>query len=74
MFAYMVEDFIEVFMDDILIVEYRYEEFLTHFVRVLKICVDTNLALNWEKYHFMENEGIVLGHKVSQQGFEVDKE
>ena len=29
--------------------------------------------LNWEKCHFMVKEGIVLGHKISQQGIEVDK-
>nr|GEY27542.1 reverse transcriptase domain-containing protein [Tanacetum cinerariifolium] len=34
---------------------------------------DTNLCLNWEKSHFMVKEGIVLGHKISKQGIEVDK-
>ena len=33
----------------------------------------TNLVLNWEKCHFMVNEGIVLGHKISERGIEVDK-
>nr|GEZ38958.1 DNA-directed DNA polymerase [Tanacetum cinerariifolium] len=33
----------------------------------------TNLCLNWEKSHFMLKEGIVLGHKISKQGIEVDK-
>ncbi|GJS88559.1 reverse transcriptase domain-containing protein [Tanacetum coccineum] len=33
----------------------------------------TKLALNWEKSHFMVNEGIVLGHKISRKGIEVDK-
>nr|GEV79837.1 reverse transcriptase domain-containing protein [Tanacetum cinerariifolium] len=36
-------------------------------------CEDTNLCLNWEKGHFMVKEGIVLGHKISKQGIEVDK-
>nr|GEZ79636.1 retrovirus-related Pol polyprotein [Tanacetum cinerariifolium] len=36
-------------------------------------CEDTKLALNWEKSHFMVKEGIVLGHKVSKKGIEVDK-
>jgi len=30
-------------------------------------------VLNWEKCHFMVQEGIVLGHKISQMGMEVDK-
>ncbi|GKE25029.1 reverse transcriptase domain-containing protein, partial [Tanacetum coccineum] len=29
--------------------------------------------LNWEKSHFMVKEGIVLGHKISKKGIEVDK-
>ena len=36
-------------------------------------CEETNLVLNWEKCHFMVNEGIVLRHKVSERGIEVDK-
>ncbi|GJW84881.1 Orf y [Tanacetum coccineum] len=37
------------------------------------ICEETNLVLNWEKCHFMVKEGIVLGHKISKAGIEVDK-
>ena len=33
----------------------------------------TNLVLNWEKCHFMVQEGIMLGHKVSKSGIEVNK-
>nr|GEV66958.1 reverse transcriptase domain-containing protein [Tanacetum cinerariifolium] len=36
-------------------------------------CEDTKLALNWEKNHFTVKEGIVLGHKISKKGIEVDK-
>ncbi|GJS94207.1 reverse transcriptase domain-containing protein [Tanacetum coccineum] len=36
-------------------------------------CEDINLVLNWEKCHFMVKEGIVLGHKISKTGIEVDK-
>ncbi|KAG7527990.1 Integrase catalytic core [Arabidopsis thaliana x Arabidopsis arenosa] len=41
--------------------------------RVLNRCEETNLVLNWEKCHFMVREGIVLGHKISEKGIEVDK-
>nr|GEW48335.1 reverse transcriptase domain-containing protein [Tanacetum cinerariifolium] len=41
--------------------------------KMLKRCKDTNLYLNWEKSHFMVKEGIVLGHKISKNGIEVDK-
>nr|GEW32638.1 hypothetical protein [Tanacetum cinerariifolium] len=47
---------------------------LSHLEKMLKRCEDTNLCLNWEKSHFMVKEGIVLGHKISKQGIEVDKE
>ncbi|CAL8988205.1 unnamed protein product [Prunus brigantina] len=35
--------------------------------------IETNLVLNWEKCHFMVNQGIVLGHVISSKGIEVDK-
>ncbi|GJW39416.1 reverse transcriptase domain-containing protein [Tanacetum coccineum] len=41
--------------------------------KTLQRCEDTNLCLNWEKRHFMVKEGIVLGHKISKNGIEVDK-
>ncbi|GJU82203.1 hypothetical protein Tco_1284568 [Tanacetum coccineum] len=40
---------------------------------MLQRCEDTNLCLNWEKSHFMVKEGIILGHKISIKGIEVDK-
>nr|GEY46819.1 reverse transcriptase domain-containing protein [Tanacetum cinerariifolium] len=47
--------------------------FYRRFIKVLKRCEDTKLALNWEKSHFMVKEGIVLGHKILKKGIEVDK-
>ncbi|GKD78109.1 hypothetical protein Tco_1340730, partial [Tanacetum coccineum] len=41
--------------------------------KMLQRCEDTNLSLNCEKSHFMVKEGIVLGHKISKKGIEVDK-
>nr|GEY76940.1 reverse transcriptase domain-containing protein [Tanacetum cinerariifolium] len=41
--------------------------------KMLQRCEDTNLCLNWEKSHFMVKEGIVLSHKISKNGIEVDK-
>ncbi|KAK1602727.1 hypothetical protein QYE76_008208 [Lolium multiflorum] len=40
---------------------------------IVERCEETNLVLNWEKCHFMVNEGIVLGHKISERGIEVDR-
>nr|GEX93835.1 reverse transcriptase domain-containing protein [Tanacetum cinerariifolium] len=50
-----------------------FQSCISHLERMLKRCEDTNLCLNWEKSHFMVKEGIVLGHKISKQGTEVDK-
>nr|GEZ52456.1 reverse transcriptase domain-containing protein [Tanacetum cinerariifolium] len=37
------------------------------------MCEDTNLSLNWENSHLMVKEGIVLGHKISKNGIEVNR-
>ncbi|GKC81197.1 reverse transcriptase domain-containing protein, partial [Tanacetum coccineum] len=41
--------------------------------KMLARCEETNLVLNWEKYHFMVKEGIVLGLKISGSGIQFDK-
>ena len=72
-FSDMVEDTIEVFMDDFSVVGDSFERCLTNLFEVLKKCEDCNLVLNWEKCHFMVKEGIVLGHRISEKGIEVDR-
>nr|GEV92583.1 reverse transcriptase domain-containing protein [Tanacetum cinerariifolium] len=69
----MIEQTIEVSMDDFLIFGDSFSSCLTNLEKMLKRCEDTKLALNWEKSHFMVKEGIVLGHKISKKGIEVDK-
>nr|GEX03471.1 reverse transcriptase domain-containing protein [Tanacetum cinerariifolium] len=69
----MIEKTMEVFMDDFSIFGNSFQSCLSHLERILKRCEDTNPCLNWEKIHFMVNEGIVLGHKISKQEIEVDK-
>lgn len=41
--------------------------------KMLAHCEESILVLNWEKGHFMVREGIVLGHKISKEGIEVDR-
>ena len=55
------------YMDTILRIVYKNLE------TVLQRFQDINLALNWEKCHFMVTEGIVLGHKISIARLEVDQ-
>nr|GFC67627.1 reverse transcriptase domain-containing protein [Tanacetum cinerariifolium] len=69
----MIEKTMEVFMDDFSVFGNSFHSCLSHLDQMLKWYDDTNLCLNWEKSHFMMKEGIVLGHKISKQGIEVDK-
>nr|GEZ48227.1 reverse transcriptase domain-containing protein [Tanacetum cinerariifolium] len=69
----MIEQTMEVFMDDFSVFGNSFSTCLTNLEKMLKRCEDTKLALNWEKSHFMVKEGIVLGHKISKKGIEVDK-
>ncbi|GJV74562.1 reverse transcriptase domain-containing protein [Tanacetum coccineum] len=69
----MIEKTMEVFMDDFSVFEDSFSTCLSHLDKMLKRCEDTNLVLNWEKSHFMVKEGIVLGHKISKSGIEVDR-
>ncbi|GJY65188.1 reverse transcriptase domain-containing protein [Tanacetum coccineum] len=69
----MIEETMEVFMDDFSVFGDSFSSYLFYLDKMLKRCEDTNLVLNWEKCHFMVREGIVLGHKISKSGIEVDK-
>ena len=67
------EEIVEVFMDDFYVYGTSFDHYLYNLNKVLQRCEETNLVLNWEKCHFMVNEGIVLGHKIYERGIEVDK-
>ncbi|GJU03731.1 reverse transcriptase domain-containing protein [Tanacetum coccineum] len=69
----MIEKTMEVFMDDFSVFGDSFDSCLSNLEKMLKWCEDTNLVLNWEKCHFMCREGIVLGHKISKSGIEVDR-
>ncbi|GJY79792.1 reverse transcriptase domain-containing protein [Tanacetum coccineum] len=63
----MIENSMEVFMDDFSVVGDSFDSCLSNLEKMLKRCEDTNLV------HFMCREGIVLGHKISKSGIEVDR-
>ncbi|GJY74084.1 reverse transcriptase domain-containing protein [Tanacetum coccineum] len=69
----MIEESVEVFMDDFFVFGNSFDTCLNNLDKMLQRCKDAHLVLNWEKCHFMVKEGIVLGHKVSSAGLEVDK-
>ncbi|GJT44144.1 reverse transcriptase domain-containing protein [Tanacetum coccineum] len=69
----MIEESVEVFMEDFSLFGNSYDTCLNNLDKMLHHCKDAHLVLNWEKCHFMVKEEIVLGHKVSSAGLEVDK-
>jgi hypothetical protein len=73
-FSNLIEKVMEVIMDDFSIYGKTFEDYLANLNNVLKRCQEVDLVLNWEKCHFTVQEGIVLGHKISEKGLEVDKE
>ena len=66
----LVEHIMEVYMDDITFYGGSFEKCLINLETVLHKCIEKNLALNWEKGHFM----VVLGHIILEKGIEVDEE
>jgi hypothetical protein len=72
-FFALIEKVMQVFMDDFSVYGKTFEDCLANQDKVLKRCQMANLVLNWEKCHFMVQEGIVLGHKILERGVEVDK-
>ncbi|GJS15915.1 putative nucleotidyltransferase, ribonuclease H [Tanacetum coccineum] len=72
-FQDMLETSMEVFMDDFSVFGDSFDSCLNNLEQMLIQCKQAHLVLNWEKCHFMVTEGIMLGHKVSRKGLEVDK-
>ncbi|GJU77941.1 hypothetical protein Tco_1275011 [Tanacetum coccineum] len=72
-FQDMLEISMEVFMDDFFVFGNSFNSCLANLEQMLIRCKQAYLMPNWEKCHFMVTEGIVLGHKVSSVGLEVDK-
>nr|GEV38336.1 reverse transcriptase domain-containing protein [Tanacetum cinerariifolium] len=68
-----IPESVKVFMDDFFVFGDSFNKCLNNLDKMLQRCKDAHLVLNWKKCHFMVKEGIVLGHKVSSAGLEVDK-
>lgn len=60
-------------MDDFTLYGLKSEACLRNLSQVLLRYEETNLVLNWKKYQFVIREGIVLDHKISFKGIEVDR-
>ncbi|GKC93104.1 reverse transcriptase domain-containing protein, partial [Tanacetum coccineum] len=69
----MIEESVKVFMDDFSVFGKSSDHYLNNLDKMIQHCKDANLVLNWEKCHLTIKEGVVLGHKVSSAGLEVEK-
>ncbi|WVZ51791.1 hypothetical protein U9M48_002901 [Paspalum notatum var. saurae] len=72
-FSDFIENIMEVFMDDFSVYGKSFDQCLENLEKVMQRCKEVDLVLNWEKCHFMVREGIVLGHRISERGIEVDR-
>ena len=72
-FPDLAEEVMEIFMDDFIVYGSSFEQCLHNLGTVLQRCQNKNLALNWEKCHFMVTKGIVLGHMISAARLEMDQ-
>ena len=53
MFSHLAEEVMEIFMDDFIVYGSSFEHCMQNLGTVLHRSQDKNLALNWEKCHFM---------------------
>jgi hypothetical protein len=72
-FSNMIEEIMDVFINDFFVYGKTFNDCLENLDKVLQRCDEKQLVLNWEKYHFMVREGIVLGDLVFERGIEVNK-
>ncbi|XP_050876283.1 uncharacterized mitochondrial protein AtMg00860-like [Lathyrus oleraceus] len=60
------------FVDDFTVYGSSFDACLNCLNMVLERCIEIDLALNYEKFHFMVEQGIILGHIISEKGILVD--
>jgi len=66
-------DYMDVFIGEFSVFGKIFHKCLHNLVQISERCEETNLEFNWEKCHFMVQEGLLLGHRASNKGLEVDK-
>ena len=72
-FTDIIKDFMEVFRNDYLVYGSDFSLCLDNLCKVLARCEEKHLVLNRKKCHFMDTNGIVLGHKVLAAVIKVDR-
>ena len=72
MFAQLVHDAIEIYMDDFTAYGCDFQEDISNLGKVMNKCIEMNLSLSPKKCGFLMTAGTILGHSISQEGLEVD--
>jgi hypothetical protein len=72
-FSEFIEEIVKVFVDDFFVYGRTFVDCFANLDKVFTRCAEVELVLNWEKFHFMVKQGIMLGHVISERGIEVDK-
>lgn len=72
-FSVMVENFMKVFMDDVIVFGTSSDVCLMNLKKVLTQCKEKGLVLNWEKCYFMVPSSIALRRVISSKWIAVDK-
>lgn len=73
-FADLVHECVEVYMDDFSVYQNEFNESLQNLKNVLIRCIETNLSPSNEKRFMLLTEGIVLGHHILPEAIKVDRE
>ena len=60
-------------MDDFSVYGTTFDHYLNNLSKISQRCENMNLVLNWEKCHFIMQEGVVHGHIVFNKIIEVVK-
>lgn len=70
--GHLTEEFVTIYVDDILITSPSLEEHYEHIQRVLTKFMEHNVTVNHEKCQFFNSEAAFLGHIISNQGIKMD--
>lgn len=74
MFSDLIECSMQVFMDAFFVFGESFKKCFDNLELVFTRYEESNLVLNQEKFNFMIKEGIILDHRISKEGFELDQE
>jgi hypothetical protein len=65
-------NFIVIYLDDIIVFSYSYDEHLKHLRKVFQKCRKFGISLNPKNSIFGMQEGKILGHIISKEGINIE--